>query len=246
VTSTKWATKTELLGIPVFTDDRMGICRRLCARITGGDTFQIVTLNALMVNHAFEKPAFFGLLKQAECVNDSVGISIASLLLGLRRIERFQGIELFYELLRFAEREGIPVFIYGARELVNASACENIKRRFSGLNLCGRLNGYAERPADFILEKKPRILFVALDSPRQEEWIYENIGKLNCVAMGIGGSLDVVSGRLKRAGYAMRFLGAEWLFRVIKEPWRIRRILNLPVFLFRIIKILFVRVFAII
>jgi len=234
--------KTKLLGIPVFADDRMGICHYLSARILRGDTFQIVTLNALMVNHAFEKPVFFDVLKKAECVNDSVGISIASLLLNRRRLERFQGIELFYSLLRIAEREKIPVFIYGSREEVNASACENIKKRFCGLNLCGRLNGYADRPAEIILEKKPRILFVALDSPRQEEWIYENLSRLNCVVMGIGGSLDVVSGRLKRAGYAMRFIGAEWLFRLMKEPWRYRRILNLPIFLFRIIKILFHRI----
>ncbi len=125
---------------------------------------------------------------------------------------------------------------------MNERACENIKKRFRGIVICGRLNGYAESPVDFILEKKPRILFVALDSPLQEEWIYENISRLNCVVMGIGGSLDVVSGRLKRAGYAMRFLGAEWLFRVMKEPRRFRRILNLPVFLFRIIKILFHRI----
>jgi len=234
--------KTKLLGIPVFNDDRMGICHRLCEGISGKESFQIATLNALMLNYAFENPGFFRILKKAECVNDSVGISIAFLLLKGLWIKRFQGIELFCYLLRFASGEKLPVFVYGAKEQVNERACENIKKRFRGIVICGRLNGYAERPVDFILEKKPRILFVALDSPRQEEWIYENISRLNCVVMGIGGSLDVVSGRLKRAGYAMRFLGAEWFFRLMKEPRRFRRILNLPVFLFRIIKILFHRI----
>ena len=197
-----------------------------------------------MVNHAFENPDFFKVLKAGVCVNDSIGIRIASFLLGGRAIANFPGIELFYNLCAFAASEGFPVFVYGAKEDVNAEACEKIKRRFPGINICGRLNGYADNAAVIIKKARPKFLFAALDSPRQELWLCEHLPKLKCAGMGIGGALDVFSGRLKRANPVFRAAGFEWLGRLLREPWRAGRIMRLPVFLVRVIKIYFSRLIS--
>jgi len=233
--------KTKFLDIPVVTGDREGICESIFEKLRRGEKFHLITLNALMVNHAFENPVFFKVLKSGVCVNDSIGISAASFLLDGRAISNFPGIELFYNLCAFAAEEKFPVFVYGAKEDVNAAACEKLKRRFPGINICGRLNGYAENAAEIIKTSRPHFIFAALDSPSQEMWLYENLPELKCAGMGIGGALDVFSGRLKRANPVFRAVGLEWLGRLLREPWRAGRILRLPVFLSRIIKIYFLR-----
>jgi len=188
-----------------------------------------------MLNYAFFNPSFFGVLKKGECVNDSAGVSIAFFLKTGSILERFQGIELFYNALCFASAEGFPVFIYGAEESANRKASENVMKKFPGINICGRLNGYTEGAVEIIKRTSPKILFVALDSPRQEIWINENLSKLRCAAMGIGGTLDVVSGNLARAPGIFRRIGFEWFGRLIREPRRLHRMANLPVFLARVI-----------
>ncbi len=233
--------KTKFLDIPVVTGDREGICESIFEKLRRGEKFHLITLNALMVNHALENPAFFKVLKAGVCVNDSIGIRIASFLLRGAAISNFPGIELFYNLCAFAAAESFPVFVYGAKEDINAAACAKLKRRFPGINICGRLNGYADNAAAIIKKARPRFIFAALDSPRQEEWLYEYLPKLKCAGMGIGGALDVFSGRLKRANPVFRAAGFEWLGRLLLEPWRAGRILRLPVFLARILKIYFSR-----
>ncbi|MEA2081513.1 MAG: WecB/TagA/CpsF family glycosyltransferase, partial [Elusimicrobiota bacterium] len=212
--------KTKFLDIPVLTGDREGICEGVFKTLRLGKRFHIITLNALMVNHAFENPSFFKVLKSGFCVNDSVGIKAASFLLKGKAIDNFPGIELFYNLCAFAAEESFPVFVYGAKEDINILACEKLKKRFPGINICGRLNGYAANAAAIIKKAKPEFLFAALDSPRQELWLYEHLPELKCSGMGIGGALDVFSGHLRRANPVFRAAGFEWLARLLREPRR--------------------------
>ena len=233
--------KTKFLDIPVVTGDREGICDGIFEKLRHGENFHLITLNALMVEHAFENPDFFKVLKAGICVNDSIGIRFAAFLLNGRGILNFPGIELFYNLCAFAAAEGFPIFVYGAKEDVNAASCEKLKRRFPGINICGRLNGYEDNAYEIIKKSRPKFLFAALDSPRQEVWLDENLPKLKCAGMGIGGTLDVFSGRLKRANPVFRAAGLEWLGRLLREPWRAGRIRRLPFFLVRVLKIYFSR-----
>jgi N-acetylglucosaminyldiphosphoundecaprenol N-acetyl-beta-D-mannosaminyltransferase len=90
---------------------------------------------------------------------------------------------------------------------------------------------------DDLKDKKVDILFVAFGSPKQEIWLSENLKKLPVkVAMGVGGSFDFISGRVSRAPRILRALGLEWLFRLVIQPWRIKRQLSLLAFIFLIFK----------
>ncbi|WP_249175702.1 WecB/TagA/CpsF family glycosyltransferase, partial [Clostridium tyrobutyricum] len=88
-----------------------------------------------------------------------------------------------------------------------------------------------------IKEKRPYAIFVAMGSPRQDIFISRNMEKLPCnIFMGVGGSFDVFAGKVKRAPKWMVNIGIEWLYRVIKEPWRIKRLISIPKFLINIIQ----------
>jgi len=237
------AKKTKFLDIPVLTGDREDICESIYEKLARGEKFHLITLNALMVNHAFEHPDFFKILKAGLCVNDSVGIRMASFLLTGCAIANFPGIELFYNLCAFFASRKSRVFVYGSSEDVNKAACGKLQRRFPGINICGRLNGYADDAVKIIKNAQPGFLFAALDSPRQENWLNEHLTELKCAGMGIGGTLDVFSGKLRRANPVFRAAGLEWLGRLLREPWRAGRIMRLPVFLARIIRIYFSRRF---
>ena len=113
-----------------------------------------------------------------------------------------------------------------------------MKKMFPSLIVCGTRDGYfkpEETPAivDEINRSGADILFVCLGAPKQEKWIYENREKLSCsLALGLGGSLDVYAGTVKRAPDLFIKLNLEWFYRLIKQPSRIGRMMNLPRFLF--------------
>lgn len=119
-------------------------------------------------------------------------------------------------------------------------ACEKLIEQFPNLNIVGVLNGYEKdinKVQQVINNAKPDILFVALGSPKQEYWIVNNMNNLHpTVFQGVGGSFDVISGNIKRAPQVFQRLGLEWLYRLIKEPWRWKRQLILPKFLIMVLK----------
>lgn len=173
-------------------------------------------------------------------IAESAGILWASRFLGQRLRERFPGIDLMISLCSLAAKNGWPIFLLGAKEGVAGFAARRLSILFPELVLAGARDGYftaEEEPMIFNAIKKggARIVFVGLDVPRQEIWIHERLKEMSALVMGVGGSLDVLSGDLRRAPAWMRFLGLEWLFRFLQEPWRWRRILNLPRFAFRVL-----------
>ena len=162
-------------------------------------------------------------------------------------IRRIPGIDLMLKICEIAENKNYKVFLLGAKPEIISLAAANIKKKFPGLNIVGLYHGYFnEEDETKVIEKiqdaHPDILFVGLDIPRQEKWIYRNIKRLSAkVVMGVGGSFDVISGKLRRAPKWIRICGLEWFFRFLQEPWRIKRIINLPVFVYRILLIRFSR-----
>jgi len=232
LTTERFLSKVKIFNLQIYGGDREGILNHIGNKVLKREVFQIITINALMVNYAFENPEFFEVLKSGLCVNDSTGISLACLILKGKFLPRFQGIELFLNLLAFCQKQKLKVFLYGADKKSNKKAQEKIKRGFPDIKVEG-INGYTD-PWKKISAFKPDFVFVGLSLPKQELWIYENLEKLNCPAMGIGGSLDVLSGKVKRAYYIFRLSGLEWFWRLIKEPYRIKRILKLPVFVVRV------------
>ena len=144
------------------------------------------------------------------------------------------------EMLKEAALSNIPVAIVGSKEEVVAKAVENLQKEISALNIVYYHNGYFDNDDEIYGELKkrsPKLILVALGSPRQEKFIYEAKHILNPALMiGIGGSLDVWSGSVKRAPKIFQSLGLEWLYRTITQPSRFKRIFPaLPLFLIKVL-----------
>lgn len=209
--------------------------------IRAGKPHQIVTVNSLMLLDAKKDPVLARIIDKADlAVPDSSGMRLASFYQGTPLQELIPGIELMLRLCERAGERGYRIFLLGSAPGTAARAARRLREDFPGLLIAGTATGYfspQEEPRllQTIRNAHPHILFAGLGSPHQEKWIAANLSTLGVpVAMGIGGSLDVLSGRLRRAPDWMRRLGLEWLFRVTQEPRRLPRILRLPQFAFKV------------
>ncbi len=118
--------------------------------------------------------------------------------------------------------------VFGWRSGVAERTVERLKKRYPWINVAFAGSEWSEKGFVNKRERVIDILFVAYGIPKQEEWIYENLSKLPVkAAMGVGGAFDFLSGAVPRAPFLVRFLGFEWLFRLIVQPWRFRRQLAL-------------------
>ncbi len=174
---------------------------------------------------------------------DGVGIVWAARILFGVRLERVPGSEFIFDICRHAAKKGYGIFIYGAKEETNKASVNRLKKQFHDLRVAGRCNGYvsyAEMPAliDRINKSHAEILFLALGSPKQENWFatYQRELKHVKVCQCIGGSLDTIVGNVKRAPEIWQKYSLEWLYRLILQPGRIRRQKILPVFAFAVLK----------
>ncbi len=199
---------------------------------------QVVTLGTEMVVYAQRDPAFRAVINSsALSLCDTVGILTVARRSGAPLRERVTGVELMERLCQRAAVEGLPVYLFGGAEGVAADAAAILEVSFPGLTIAGTRNGFytsEEEPAivETIRNSGTRILFVGLGSPRQEMWLARNVRASGCGAgIGVGGSFDVISGRVKRAPMIWRQLGIEWLYRLIRDPRRLRRQLALPYFI---------------
>lgn len=167
--------------------------------------------------------------KAAILIPDGIGIVLAMRLMGYPAA-RVPGADLMQNICALAEAKGYRAFIYGAKEEVNRGSVECLRERHPGLQIVGRANGYIKDKdmpvlVDQINESKAEILFVALGSPRQEEWMSKHLDRLETVRIcqGIGGTLDTIVGTVKRAPLFMQRLNLEWLYRLLQQPTRAGR-----------------------
>jgi N-acetylglucosaminyldiphosphoundecaprenol N-acetyl-beta-D-mannosaminyltransferase len=178
---------------------------------------------AKIINHATLAPA------------DGVGLMLAGRILHKKFKERVAGIDLMMRIIDLAREKGLRIFLYGGKEGVAEQAAAKLNA-----NVAGTMHGYSLNEhivIDKIRSAKPDILFVGLGSPKQEKWAVKHQKDLNVpLIMCVGGSLDVLSGRVKRAPFFMRKAGLEWLCRLIAEPRRWRRMLVLPRFILKVIR----------
>lgn len=210
-------------------------------RILAGKQTLCVAINPEKVYAAARNPRLGNILRAADLrICDGVGISLASMLLHRRRIPRCTGIDLFLNLIHFCEREGFKIFILGASPQANQAGCDALLAAHPKLKIVGRHHGFfddVETVINSINASGADLLFVAMGSPRQEFWLSEHMSRLQTrFCMGIGGSLDVVSGSVKRAPALFRGSGTEWLFRLLSQPSRIRRQAVLPAFAVEVLR----------
>jgi len=179
-------------------------------------------------------------------IPDGIGVVLAARFLHGVRLTRVPGVELMERICRLAARRGYGVFLYGSKEAVNEKASRVLQERYPGLVVAGRCDGYVserDMPAliDRINASGARILFLALGSPRQEKWFATHAASLAHirVCQGIGGTLDTIAGTVRRAPRIWCDCNAEWFYRLLKEPSRIKRQRVLPLFALRLIGALF-------
>jgi N-acetylglucosaminyldiphosphoundecaprenol N-acetyl-beta-D-mannosaminyltransferase len=201
----------------------------------------VVTANPIMFMTGFEDESFYRMLQNADLVvPDGAGLVWAAERVGKPVAERVAGFDLIQELFRLGAAEGWRVYLLGASQEVIEAAREQIEILYPGLRIVGCRNGFFgpeedESVVQGITEAAPDVLLVGRSTYTQDPWIAKYREQLKIpVMMGIGGSFDVMSGRLKRAPGWMRRLRLEWLYRLAQEPSRWQRMLVLPAFALKV------------
>jgi N-acetylglucosaminyldiphosphoundecaprenol N-acetyl-beta-D-mannosaminyltransferase len=243
------ANRIQVLGLPVDRFTLQEACERVIQTLAERDAgpqppLHVVTMNAEMAIQALQDSELKAIISQAGLVTpDGVGIVWAMRRrLGGQPIAKVAGIELVDCLASRSAALGYRIYLLGGQPGIPEAAAEALKIRYPGLTIVGHHHGYfgaAEESGilERIKETAPDILLVALGVPRQEKWISRQQGELKVpVAIGVGGSFDVFAGRVRRAPAAFQRLQLEWLYRVMQEPWRLKRLrATLPAFVYRVL-----------
>jgi len=180
--------------------------------------------------------------KNSIIIPDGVGTVICSKIVGQPVNEKIAGIEVMECIVKKCEKENKGIYLLGSTKETVDMCNINLRTNYRKLNILGSHDGYFEMDnCEEILKDiekvNPHVLFVAMGCPRQELFIAKYMDRLQCnVFMGVGGSFDIIAGNVKRAPRWMINIGMEWLFRVIKEPFRIKRLVSIPKFILMVIK----------
>ena len=233
--------KEIILGVKVNTENYDELIKKLFQRIENNEKSLVVAINPEKLMKAKEDQSLKDLLNRAEFqIPDGIGVILASKLNKGNIKSRVTGIDMMDRIVREAARTRKSIFLYGAKPGVAEQAAEALQFTYPSLIVAGTQDGYEkdnEIVKNKINEAKPDILFVAMGSPRQEEWIEANRDQLHpSLYQGVGGSFDVLAGNIKRAPEFFQKTGLEWFYRLAKEPSRLQRQMVLPKFLLETLK----------
>src|SRR5262245_20006719 len=219
-----------IAGIPIANFSEAETVARIDELISDGGPHYGAVVNAAKVVAAERDSELKCALVDADFVTaDGMSVVWAARLLGKSLRQRVTGIDLFERLLAHAEEQGFSVYFLGAREDSVRGVVEFSKRRHPSLTIAGYHHGYFEESenefvCDEIMSSSADLLFVAMGSPKQELWIASNILATGVrFALGVGGSFDHLSGKVRRAPRWMQKSGLEWLHRFMQEPTRMWR-----------------------
>jgi N-acetylglucosaminyldiphosphoundecaprenol N-acetyl-beta-D-mannosaminyltransferase len=233
-----------VLGVPIdrltFAEllDQIGVWIRHAERAQ-----LICTANPELVMLAQRDVLFYTILRRCALVTaDGVGLLWAARRLGVRLPERVTGSDALPLIAERAAQANWRLFLLGAAEGVAARAATRLRERFPRLQVVGTHSGDPSPEAEddivaLINSAGADILFVAYGSPQQEKWLARNLARLKVkVALGVGGAFDFVAGTAQRAPRWLQRLGLEWLYRLLRQPWRWRRMASrLPCFVLAVL-----------
>ncbi|MBN3818536.1 WecB/TagA/CpsF family glycosyltransferase [Paraburkholderia sp. Se-20369] len=218
--------RIELFGCPMDTATMAETVDLIRCRIARGQFTQHVVVNVAKLVNMQTDAALAASVHACDIVNiDGMGVVWGARLLGHPVPERVAGIDLFDRLLDMAQSDGLPVFMLGGTDAVANAAASAVRARVPRLRIAGVHHGYFwddERAVvDMIRSSGAKLLFVAITSPRKENFIDRWNNELGVdFVMGVGGTFDVIAGKVRRAPRWMQRTGLEWLFRVLQEPRR--------------------------
>lgn len=206
------------------------------------DFFHIASLNPEILVLSQQDKEFCAYLNWAQIrILDGEGVRKGARFLGYQPGERYAGVDLMEKMLFLANDMGLRVGLIGGKGKVAERVVDCQKARFPRIDFFA-LQGFSDisNPSheeenhilSIVTDRKPHILFVAFGSPFQELWLNKHKERLKGITcMGVGGAFDFLSGNTPRAPYILRVLGLEWLFRLIIQPWRLKRQLRLLEFI---------------
>ncbi len=226
-----------ILGVPV---DRVSMAQSLDLIenfVASGQPHLIVTADATGLVLAKSDPTFLELIKGADLVTpDGSGVVWAAKRQGVQNLDRVSGVDILEQTCVLSADKGYRLYFLGAAPGIAELAAERLRLKYPGCNIVGTRHGYFPADSDELVgkeiaESKPDILFVGLGMPRQEKFIKATQSIVGAkVAVGIGGSFDVFSGKTKRAPQWIQRLRFEWLWRLMLNPSKISKVMHLPRF----------------
>lgn len=224
----------KIFSVPIQDATKNSVLRLIGDSIRTKNQLHIATVNNEILLQSRKNLEFRTVLRRCFCIADSVGVVWAVKKLYGRRIERIPGADLFYDICADAEKNGWSIFLLGGDPSVAHVAKSKLLDRFPKIKIVGTIDGVTIYPdhgnllhVSKIKKSEADIVMVALGAPKQELWIANNMKRTKSnVFIGIGGTLDFVSGNVPRAPLWIRQIGLEWLFRLFMQPIRIKRIIN--------------------
>lgn len=230
--------EVRILGLKVHNVDMADALTFVEEALEADGLSRIITLNAEIAYGAYDDEKLISIINGADLVTpDGSGILWAAERYGTPLKERVCGIDLLMALLERYNDDSCGFFFLGAKAEVAAAAAEKIRKDYPNLRFCGYHDGYFGKENSIAMAEEIRksgadILIVAMGAPFQDLWIAEYGEACGVkVAIGVGGSLDVISGAVKRAPKIIQKLRLEWLYRLMKDLSRWRRVLALPKFM---------------
>ena len=226
----------ELAGIAIDDVTMAEVLIKLEEFIAKGWPHLIVTPNPEMIVNAQEDEELRNILNHAQLhLPDGISMVVVSRILGKPLRERVTGIDFMLQAAKLSAQKGYKIFLLGGTKGVAEAAGKKLQEKYPGLKVVGTNDGYFKDDRELtnrIRFTHPDIVFAGLGMGRQEKWLAANLQELNVpVSIGVGGSMDVISGMKKRAPRLFQALYIEWLYRLITEPQRWKRQLALPKFL---------------
>ncbi|CZF80049.1 Putative N-acetylmannosaminyltransferase [Grimontia celer] len=221
--------RIEMFGCPMDVASMDDTVTHINKRISKGEFTQHVVVNVAKVVNMQTDQVLAKSVESCDIINiDGMGVVWGARMLGHSVPERVAGVDLFHQLLNMSAKEKYPVFLLGATSEVVRKTKEQVESLYPNLVVCGYNDGYFWDSEEEVVEKISRsgakLLFVAITSPKKENFINKWQDKLGVdFVMGVGGTFDVVAGKVQRAPIWMQNYGLEWLYRVIQEPRRMWR-----------------------
>ena len=239
----------EILGVQVDSMTMSQAMEKLSDFLAADNTlaeFQpaaVFTPNSEIIMAAQRDSSLMHMLNKADMLTaDGAGVVLASKILGCEVPEKVSGIDIVRNAFSYFANKKVRYYFFGSKPGVAEMAANKVPQTYPGAVAAGFRDGYFkpeenEKIIEHINSSGADILLVALGAPKQEKWIFENRKKLKVkICMGVGGTLDVLSGTASLAPEFFRKNGLEWLYRLAKEPWRAKRMMDLPRFMLRVFK----------
>ena len=232
--------KTGVMGIAFDNITMDGALARARELLAGGRASYVVTPNAEIAYEAMHDEALRALLNAADMVlPDGAGVVLASKILRKPLQQKVAGVDFAAGLLRELSETGGRLYLLGSKPGVAEQAAQKMLEQNPGLVICGMADGYFKDEAAVVQkinEAAPDVLFVCLGAPKQELFMQAHQAELRVRLMvGLGGTLDAFAGTVRRAPKWMIRLNLEWLYRLIKEPRKLGRMMRLPKYILAVV-----------